>query len=639
MTPAPVDFFEAQRRARRRTAGVLAAGALALLLVAAAYGGAAVLVVRVADLGRPVDVEALVALATGVPLLWAAVSGWRAFRAFSDGERGALRLGARPAQTGRPDERVLRNVVEEVAVAAALPAPALFVWDEQPGINALALGHDPRDGALVFTDQAVQTLSRDALQAMAAHEMAHLAAGDTRLNGLLVAVVAGLEAPLRAVWKGSKAVLEDDTDSRAASPRFLPGTETADNPSLTAALLVVIGAGTITLVGAPWLFTALAIGIPAYLLLGLLGLLLARLLAVSVARQREHHADALALQLTRHPDGLTAAVRALADAPLRGLVLSRHREAIRHFFFGRPDIPSPVWGDALSAHPDPAARLGHIGRLPTEPAVPTPTDTSRSPRPAPAPAAAPSPAVRPPVLAAETLAALPEPLVEAAHRPSDAAALVLALAHEEPDRAASDDAPEWSSEARELPRALLLPMVEIALPALRELPPPERAALLRSVAAAVRADGRVSAWEHAVLAALRYGLGAPPRPRLLSDAALGQALSVLLAHLAHADGQADARAIARGRAVLQRAGLPCPDGPLPSPDAAAFDGALDQLASARPHQQKLALALADAAVHADGRVTNAESDLTGALAFALGQPLPGWALRQVGAHPGRHAVG
>ena len=633
MAPTPVDFFEAQRRARRRTAWVLLMGTLALLLVAAAYGGTAVLILEIAALGRPVDLAPLLAFATGIPLLWAALSGWRAFRAFSDGERGAARLGARPVQTSRAEERVLRNVVEEIAVAAALPAPALFVWDEQPGINALALGHDARDGALVFTDQAVQTLSRDALQATAAHEMAHLAAGDTRLNGLLVAFVAGLEAPLRAVWKGTKSVLEDDAPVRLpkSSGRERAGFETHDNPPLTAVLLIVIVAGTFTLIGAPWVFTALLIGVPAYFLLGALGLLLARLLAVSVARQREHHADALALQLTRHPEGLAGAVRAVAEAPLKGLVLSRHREAVRHFFFGRPDIPSPVWGDALSAHPAAAARLDHIRRAPRAaplPPAPRPPKPSTS-APAP-PSPAPTPTARPTVLAAETLAALPDGLVEAAHVPADAAALLLALATPTPSPLPSLDDVQFMDDVQALGRSHRLALVEIALPALRTLPAPERARLIRSISAAVHADGHVSPWEHALLAALRYGLGAPPRRRRLPDAAFRAALWTLLCRIALEDGRPADAALVRGRAILTRASLAVPETPCPprdpATDAAAFDGALDRLATALPEQQRLALEMTDAAAYADGRVTEEEGDLTCALALALGQPLPSWAV-------------
>jgi Zn-dependent protease with chaperone function len=616
-----VDFFEAQRRARRRTVVVLVGGALALLLLSVCYGLTTLGVARLAALGRPADLLPFAMTAAAVPVLCALVAGLIAHRRFADGPRGAEVLGARPLSADRPDERVLRNVVEEIAVAAALPAPALFVWDDQPGVNALALGHTPRDGALVFTDQAVGTLSRDALQALAAHEMAHLAAGDTQLNGLLAAVVAGLEAPLRTIWRGTKEVLEDRGASVSdADPAFRGTGAGVDSPvSLTFVLLLVIIFGVPVLIGSPWLFTALAAGAFGFLLLGTMGWLLARLLAISVARQREHHADALALQLTRHPDGLADAIQAVAEAPLRGLILSRHREAVRHFFFGRPDIPSPAWGDALSAHPAMEARLDRIRRAPRPEPAPAPPSPEAPIAPPPAPDPAPTPSVRPTALAAETLAALPPDLLDAAHAPTDAAALLLALATSAP-------APlPFLSDAQALDRPRRLALVEVALPALRQLPGAERARLIRSVSAAVHADGHVSPWEHAMLAVLRYGLGTPPRRRRLPDAALGSALWTLLCRIAQGDGVASDAALSRGRAIFRRASLAVPDGSGSAPDAGTFDEALDRLATALPEQQRLALEMTDAAVHADGRVTEDEGDLTCALALALGQPLPGWA--------------
>ena len=610
---------------------MLAAGTFAVGAMMVGYGAAALGLSRAVSL-RPDAAAPLALAATAVPLVWAAVAGRLAYARFSDGRRGAAALGARTLLLHLPRERMLRNVVEEVAVAAALPAPALFVLDEQPGINALALGHTPRDGALVFTDQAVQTLSRDALQAVAAHEMAHLAAGDTRLNGLLAGFATGLEAPLRAVFRETRTVLEHGpTPAGVTMSRALVGI----NAPLTLALLLLIAGAVLGLLVSPWMFAAVALGLPGLLVLGLAGALLARLLAAAVARQREHHADALALQLTRHPDGLADAVRAVAGAPLSGLILSPHRAALRHFFFSRPTLPSPVWGDALSAHPSLPSRLDRLGRARQRhtfaddesagfiaPAQATLRDSSAYSHIFARADAAPA------VLAAQTLAALPEQLVEAAHAPFDAAVLVAALAGAPP---ASESESVWTAAAVTLPPPLQLPLLEIALPALRELPPAARARLLRTVSAAVHADGHVSPWEHAVLAALRYGLGTPPRTRTLAPDAFVHALDVLLCHLAHTEPGPDLPALARGRAVLQRAGLPVPDAPCSALDAAsfgpaAFDQALDQLAAASPQQQKLALAAADAAIHADGRVTDSERHLTCALALALGQPLPGWAL-------------
>ena len=119
-----------------------------------------------------------------------------AFRAFSLREGGpavARMVGGReiPAATGVPEERTLRNVVEEMAIAAALPIPAVFVLDDEPGMNAFAAGLTPANAAVAVTRGALHGLSREELQGVVAHEFAHIRNGDMRLDTWLVTSSSG----------------------------------------------------------------------------------------------------------------------------------------------------------------------------------------------------------------------------------------------------------------------------------------------------------------------------------------------------------------------------------------------------------------------------------------------------------------
>lgn len=90
--------------------------------------------------------------------------------------------GARGARRTAPSERRLLGVVEEVALAARLPCPVVFVFDREDGINALSACSKPTDAAIAVTRGALEQLSRAELQAMVAHELTHVMQGDMRLD-------------------------------------------------------------------------------------------------------------------------------------------------------------------------------------------------------------------------------------------------------------------------------------------------------------------------------------------------------------------------------------------------------------------------------------------------------------------------
>ena len=86
----------------------------------------------------------------------------------------------------------LLDVVEEMAVAACLPVPAVYLLEREEGINAFVAGSSPDNAVLCVTQGALDVLTRDELQAVVAHELSHVVNGDMALNARLTVQLQGL---------------------------------------------------------------------------------------------------------------------------------------------------------------------------------------------------------------------------------------------------------------------------------------------------------------------------------------------------------------------------------------------------------------------------------------------------------------
>src|SRR6185295_18505399 len=95
--------------------------------------------------------------------------------------------GAREIQ--HADDPQLFNVVEEMAIAAGLPMPKVYIIDD-PALNAFATGRDPKHASVAITSGLRHKLNREELQGVIAHEMSHIRNYDIRLM-LLLAVLIG----------------------------------------------------------------------------------------------------------------------------------------------------------------------------------------------------------------------------------------------------------------------------------------------------------------------------------------------------------------------------------------------------------------------------------------------------------------
>jgi heat shock protein HtpX len=184
-----------------------------------------------------------------------------------------------------PEQKQLVNVVEEMAIASGLPKPRVWVVpDDDP--NAFATGRDAGSASIAVTEGLLATLSRDELQGVVAHEMAHVRNLDVRLMTLL----AGMVGALALMSDGMGRMLR--TGSRGGyrlGGRGGGGGKGGGNPLG----LVVLVLWLISLILAP---------------------VVARLLAMSVSRKREFLADATGVQFTRNPMALATALEKLAAA-------------------------------------------------------------------------------------------------------------------------------------------------------------------------------------------------------------------------------------------------------------------------------------------------------------------------------------
>ncbi len=274
---------------------------------------------------RPVDILAV----SSAGLLGGAVlSGIglvsRAATLFA-GDRIVLAMtgGAEVDATAEP---LLHNVVEEMAIAAGLPKPKVVVI-ETDALNAFATGMKTDAATIGVTRGLLNTLPREQLQAVVAHEMGHVLNLDTRYMaavGIMVGLIALVsDMALRSLRFGGR--------SSGSSGRKKGG----------GAVIVLI----------------------ILILFAILAPLAAQMVRFAVSRQREFLADATSVQLTRNPLGLIGALRSLGAGSKAPEIGNR---AIQHLFIVNPLKDFASGGSALFAtHPsleERITRLQNLGR-------------------------------------------------------------------------------------------------------------------------------------------------------------------------------------------------------------------------------------------------------------------------------------
>ena len=181
-----MHFFEQQARARRSSARLVLLFALAVAAIVLAVDAVVFLLLPSAPVLIMTSLITLLVIGAG--------SAYRINSLGGGGPIIAAQLGGTyvPQDTHDPSLRRLRNVVEEIAIASALPVPRLFVLEDEAGINAFAAGFTPADAVVAVTRGALDRLNRDELQGVIAHEFSHILNGDMRLNLRMIGVLFGI---------------------------------------------------------------------------------------------------------------------------------------------------------------------------------------------------------------------------------------------------------------------------------------------------------------------------------------------------------------------------------------------------------------------------------------------------------------
>jgi Zn-dependent protease with chaperone function len=287
---------------------------------------------------------------TGGTLLLIAAGCFYKIRLLSDGGPAVAELlGGRRVESGTSDldEKKLRDVIEEMAVASGLAVPEIYVLDRERGINTFAAGHTRDDVAIGITYGAMKLLTRDELQGFIAHEFSHVLNGDTRLNMRLMGLAHGLFWPVivgRVLLRGSPQPLE-------------AGTSIFDEDT------------------GPTILPTAPIGI-LFLIVGGISTPFVRLLKSLICREREWLADAAAVQFTRNPAGIAGALKKIGGLYKAGRLDTPHAESASHLYFANSSY-DPMF-DLLSTHPPLAKRIlaidpsfdgqfAHINSLPRQP--------------------------------------------------------------------------------------------------------------------------------------------------------------------------------------------------------------------------------------------------------------------------------
>lgn len=332
-----MDFFAHQDQARRNTGLLVFYFVVTVLILMATVYFAVMAVLSFTTANKPQAIEFLsfhpqifVGTILSVGAVVAAGSLYQTWMLSGDGSSVALQLGGVKVQpnTRNLQERILLNVVEEMALASGTPVPPVYVLENEQGINAFAAGTSPQNAVVGVTRGCIQTLSREELQGVIAHEFSHILNGDMKLNIRLLGLLHGI---LLIAMLGYGLF-------RIASQMPVRTSGKDDDAK-----------GAVAFVVAMFLFGAMLLGI------GYTGVFFAGLIQAAVSRQREFLADASAVQFTRNPLGIAGAIKRIGGWKNKSVVQATYAKEASHLFFSQG-----LAAQFFATHPPLAERIRRI---------------------------------------------------------------------------------------------------------------------------------------------------------------------------------------------------------------------------------------------------------------------------------------
>jgi Zn-dependent protease with chaperone function len=608
-----------------------------LILIALVYG--LLLALSMHSAGEPVlswwQPELLLLAALGVGLAVGGASAFKVAQLRSGGQAVALMMGGKevPGTTTDARQKLLLNVVEEMALAAGVPVPPVYVLEE-PGINAFAAGYAPGDAVVAVSQGCLNHLTRDELQGVVAHEFSHILNGDMRLNIRLIGVIFGIMAL-----------------------------------SIIGRILMLTSRGRSSGRGGGVLWLGLGMFV-----LGLVGAFFGRLIMAAVSRQREYLADASAVEFTRNPDGIGGALKKIGGLAEGSRIDNPQAAEAGHMFFANAFAGEGLAG-LLATHPALVERIRRLdpqfnGQFPEVRPVGVDREELEGPRRSPTFAGMSRlpglPQVPLPVLGFADEAAsrvghvdpeviscaqvlhdgMPDVLRVAAQEPFSAHALVYALLLDmradlrdlQLTRLKASAEPQDFAETlrlvapvQALPDTHRLPLLDLAMPALRQMSPRQHRAFRAQVEVLMIADERLSLFEYTLRCVLHRHLDAQflpqrqTRPMHSSPQKLAHPVATVLALLAwEGEPEPDQAARAFDSGMRGYIGgdhthrLP----PREECSLAEFDVALQTLRQSVPAIKRRIVVACTACILANQHVTVREAELLRAICDTLDCPLP-----------------
>jgi heat shock protein HtpX len=315
------NLYEQQKRNIARTRMILAG--FILFLAFLGMGADAFLYGSGAGPGFPI--ATLGALCLG---------GFSAWWALQGGDKAVLEsTHAVPADVRDPPQKMLDDVVEEMAIASGLPKPAVYVIpDGDP--NAFATGRGPEKSSIAVTAGLLRSLNREELQAVVSHEMAHVKNYDIRVMTVVAALVGSVlllsDWGRRGLWWGGGGRRRSSDDGGGGGGGLFA--------------LVFFVLWVVSLILAP---------------------LIAQLVAMAVSREREYLADASGAELTRNPLALASALEKISAAtgPTPSI-----KQGVAHLCIEDPrgraiNERDGGWASLFSTHPPISKRIALLKEM------------------------------------------------------------------------------------------------------------------------------------------------------------------------------------------------------------------------------------------------------------------------------------
>ena len=656
-----MNFFEHQAKARRNTSLLILYFLLATVLIVFMVNAAVFFTVPFLTDSLKVDGSQTFPIKFQTLNLWFQNPYWiyvtlgtlaiislgsliRFTQLSGGGEAVAKMVKAREIDLESKDkfERQLINIVEEMAIASGIPLPRIYVMDNETSINAFVAGFKVTETVLVVTRGTLETLNRDELQGVIGHEFSHIFNGDMRMNIRLMAILAGI----LAIGQIGQFLLRSNYYSS-----FSRRSNSDSNSSVA---------------------IQFALGL-ALMLIGYVGLFFGRLIKAAVSRQREYLADASAVQFTRNPDGIAEALIKIRNG-VGSHLLSPKAEDMSHMCFG--ETLSYTFSRLLATHPplderiaaiDPTylkkaevrekyispmthpefsnleglaagfASTGASPKIPAGTSVSSDTTTSNA-----ITASVGNPTTKHMAYAASLISVIPDSLHDMIHSRFGAESIMYCLlipAHGENrtlsatllkdqiDQTHMNQVIDNFDAIQQLGTRLRLPLIDLAIPALKNLNFKQRKKFLNNINLLIKTDKKVSLFEYTALTLLKNHLGAHPgkadKVRYRRITPVLMEINILISTMVHISGEHSDEKTKLHRQIMSSFSVkPFPFLEQSVCNIKVLDAALKKLDLLNPILKKTVLSACADCVLNDGIIQVQEAETLRAIASALNCPMP-----------------